>query len=138
MLSDSLRHEKVLSDSQRCKIILYDFKSNFQSILKGVPQGSILGPVLFNIFIDDIFHFIKNYKLYYYADDNSVSHADTDLKRLIDDLVEDSTRLIQWFADNQMKANPGKFQAIAVDKRTHSENICFNLGENIVNCEDSS
>ena len=37
-----------------------------------------------------------------------------------------------------MKANPGKFQAIAVDKRTHSENICFNLGENIVNCEDSS
>ena len=36
-----------------------------------------------------------------------------------------------------MKANPGKFQAIAVGKRTHSENICFNLGENIVSCEDS-
>ena len=30
-------------------------------------------------------------------------------------------RLIQWFADNQMKANPGKFQAIAVGKHTHSE-----------------
>ena len=36
-----------------------------------------------------------------------------------------------------MKANPGKFQAIAVGKRTHSENICFNLGENSVDCEDS-
>ena len=36
-----------------------------------------------------------------------------------------------------MKANPGKFQAIAVGKHTHSENICFNLGDNIVKCEDS-
>ena len=88
-----------------------------------MPQGSILGPVLFNIFINDIFHFIKNCKLYNYADDNTVSHADTDLKRLIYELVEDSTRRIQWFADNQMKANPGKFQAIAVGKRTHSEDI---------------
>ena len=118
-----------LTNRKQC-VKLGNFKSNFQSILRGVPQGSILGPVLFNIFINDIFHFIKNCKLYNYADDNTVSHADTDLKRLIDGLVEDSTRLIQWFADNQMKANPGKFQAIAVGKR-------FNLGENIVNCEDS-
>ena len=36
-----------------------------------------------------------------------------------------------------MKANPGKFQAIAVGKHTHSENICFNLGDDIVKCEDS-
>ena len=67
------------------------------------------------------------------SDDNTVSHADTNLKSLIDELFEDSSRPIQWFADNQMKANPGKFQAIAVGKRTHIENICFNLGENIVN-----
>ena len=39
-----------------------------------------------------------------------VSHAGKNLKRLIDELVEDSMRLIQWFADNQMKANPGKFR----------------------------
>ena len=58
------------------------------------------------------------------------------LKRLIDELVQDSTRLIQWFADNQMKANPGKFQAIAEGKHTHSENICFNLGDTLVKCED--
>ena len=102
-----------------------------------MPQGSILGPILFSIFINVIFHFIKNCKLYNYADDNTVSHTDTDFKRLIDELVEDSTRLIQWFADNQMKANPGKFQAIAVGKHTYSENICFNLGDNIVKIEDN-
>ena len=125
-----------LTNRKQC-FKLGNFKSNFQSILKGVPQGSILGPVLFNIFINDIFHFITHCKLYNYADDNTVSHTNTDLKRLIDELVEDSTRLIQWFADSQMKANPGKFQAIAVGKHAHSENICFNLGDNIVKLEDS-
>ena len=129
---------KLMATNRKQCVKHGNFKNNFQSIVKGVPQGSILGPVLFNIFINGIFHFIKNCKLYNYADDNTVSQTHTDLKRLIDELVEDNTRLIQWSADNQMKANPGKFQAIAMDKRTHSENICFNLGDNIAKCEDSA
>ena len=43
---------------------------------------------------------------------------------------------IPLFADNHMKANPDKFQAIAVGKRTKDENITFNLDNNIIHCED--
>ena len=97
------------------------FLSTFQPILKGVRKGSIFGPVLFNIFINNIFHVIKNSKLYNYADDNTVSAADRVLPKLIANLAEDSLMLIKWFADNHMKANPDK--SIAVGKRTKDESF---------------
>ena len=127
--------ESYLTNRKQC-VKLGTFKSDFQPILKGVPQGSILSPVLFNIFLNDIFHVIKHCKLYNYADDNTVSSADLVLSKLIENLVKDSLLLIKWFADNRMKANPDKFQAIAVGKRTKDENITFKLDDNIIKCEE--
>jgi hypothetical protein len=58
------------------------------------------------------------------------------LDQLITVLERDSLTLIDWFTENQMKANPDKFQAIAIGKKTKNENISFNLNGNIIKYED--
>ena len=57
--------------------------SNWADIHKGVPQGSILGPLLFNVFINDIFLFITDSSLYNYADDNTLPFGSPDFDLLI-------------------------------------------------------
>ena len=49
--------------------------SEWSQLLKGVPQGTILDPVLFNVLINDIFLFVKDSTIYNYADDNTVSNC---------------------------------------------------------------
>ena len=101
-----------------------------------MPQGSILGPVLFNIFLNDIFNFVEESILYNYADDNTLSYSDTELNKVVDILEKESLNLIHWFSHNQMKANPDKFQAIAIGSKTLNESISFNLDGNKIDCEN--
>jgi hypothetical protein len=88
------------------------------------------------IFINDIFYFVQESSLYTYADNNTLSYEGHHLDQLITVLERDNLTLIDWFTENQMKANPNKFQAIAIGKKTKNENISFNLNGNIIKCED--
>ena len=102
-----------------------------------MPQGSVLGPILFNIFINDIFLFIKHGQLYNYADDNTLSKSCRNFDVLMDSLVDDSKSLIHWFYINCMQANPEKFQAIAIGKKTHEKQPVFKLGDIDIKCKNT-
>ena len=84
-------------------------RSSWAVLTEGVPQGSILGLLLFNIFMNDLFLFIEKCRLYNYADDNSLDSSSENLADVLYNLRHDGRNAIEWFAKNGMQANPDKF-----------------------------
>ena len=97
--------------------------SPFENILSGVPQGFILGPILFNIFLDGLFLCIKKSYLNNFADDNTITVTCKTLTGLLKTLEQESESAISWFKQNQMIVNADKFQAIILNKK-ESEAKC--------------
>ena len=82
--------------------------SAWNEIKVGVPQGSALGPLLLNVFINDIFLFVNKTKICNYADDTTIYACHTDLNTIIKNLEADGSILANWFSSNFMKLNDGK------------------------------
>ena len=86
--------------------------SEYLNLLLGVPQGSVLGPILFNIFINDLLLTIQESSICNFADDNTIYVCDLSIPRIINRLESDLALVSSWFSNNGMVANPDKFQLI--------------------------
>ena len=111
---------------QRVKIA--SVKSDWSYMIKGVPQGSVLGPLPFNIFLNDIFFVLShNISIYNYADDNTIGSFHEDIFELKRNLEMSADITLTWFDKNQMKVNPEKFQTLVVKKASEVNDIDLNI-----------
>ena len=79
--------------------------SSWEEITLGFPQGSVLGPMFFNILINDLFLQIAKVDICNYADDTTLFASDRDINRVISRLEIGSAVSSKWFNDNYMKLN---------------------------------
>ena len=108
--------------------------SNWRETCTGVPQGSILGPLLFNVYINDLFFMVTDTAICNFADDTTIFATDSCLDKVLQRLETDALFLSKWFSENFMKLNEGKCHLLTFG--TIRSNIKIKIGEAIV--EESS
>ena len=148
---DCLSHELLIAkldaygfDNKSLKLI-YNYLSNrkqrvkinesfssWEEILYGVPQGSKLGPLLFNIFICDMFYFLDDYEIANYADDSTPFSAQCSHQAVIEDLEKSSAILFNWLKSNYMKVNTDKSHLLL----SGNTKLTSNIDNNIIESEE--
>ena len=118
----NLMNDYLGGRKQRTKI--GDNFSSYREIVYGVPQGSILGPLLFNIYINDLFLFSKDFNLANYADDCSPFEFSGTIDEVVKKLENDSCILIKWYDSNYLKPNPEKWHLVLSDT---NQNMVINI-----------
>ena len=92
--------------------------SDWADVLSGVPQGSVLGPVLFSIFINDIDDGISS-KILKFADDTKIVRS-AFTQEDINKLREDMRNMFKWSEDWQMLFNLEKCQVMHIGRKNHN------------------
>ena len=88
-----------------------------QNILSGLPKGSILGAIFFNIFLNGLFLCTKKSDLHNFTDNNKVPATCNTLTRILKTLEQEPESAVTWFKQNEMIVNANKFQAIILNKK---------------------
>ena len=117
LISDYLRNRKQSTKiGNNC--------NSWTDVLFGVPQGSILGHLLFNIYLRDLFLLVCNIDVASQADDTIPYVTGDNLESAIRQLEQAAKLLFQWFSDNEMKGNEDNCHVLIRTK----EKVCVNIG----------
>lgn len=106
--------------NRKQKTRINDITSDEKYNQYGVPQGSVLGPLLFILYINDIDKILKYCKIYLFADDALIMIAENDPDEAIRKLNVDLASIFSWLCSNKLKLNVSKTKWMRIGKRGHS------------------
>ena len=120
-----LLHSYLTNRKQRTKI--NNSFSEWVEIVIGIPQGSVLGPLLFNIFINDLLLGIEDGNLCNFADDNTLYTCCESLNEAKFLTESQCSLIIDWFKDNILKIIPEECQVIILGQKAIPESFSVEI-----------
>ena len=125
--TDALRYMKSYLANRRQRVRVNKTFNEWERITTGVPEGSILGLLIFSIFLNELFLFVSNPSLSNYADDNTLYTFGDNLKKIKYNLRSSFDTVHQWFYKNYMVLNAGECHFMCregiIQKTKHSHFI---------------
>ena len=125
--SDSLKVLYIYLSNRYKRTKINKIFSSRSRIVFGVPQGSVLGHLLFNIYINDLFYLTELIDVCSVADDTTYYACDSSLEDLVNMIEHDANLTIEWFDCNHMKLNKDKCHLIISGHK--SEAIWAKIGQ---------
>ena len=110
--------------------------NSWLDVKSGVPQGSVLGPLLFNIFINDIFYAIEASEICKFVDDNMIYALSHNAESKIAKLETDIYSTLKWFESNSLVENPLKYQVMFLGLKKNQNLALEKNGDVIVNSKE--
>ena len=114
--------------SETILVIIGDCLSDWRHILKGAPQGSLFGTFMYNVFSNDLLFILdklNDISVYNYVDDTTVTCSDVNYDTAHTKLLDASDIMISWFENNNLQANPNKFQLIVFEEANEERSLAI-------------
>lgn len=131
----------------RKMIVKLNDQASKEKFLKyGVPQGSVLGPVLYSIYVNMLFQCAKKCRMYMYADDTALLSVHHNIDVAASNLQDEYNKILQWSHDNGLRINSSKTKILCITTSKRNiesvrikshQDICLHVGtysDNDCNC----
>ena len=120
-------------------MVMNGVPSEWAEISTGVPQGSILGPLLFVIFVNDLPRVVEKCTVNLYADETAIYSAHRDPGELNRRVQEDLQRVVEWITRNGLRMNVNKTQLLVLNrkgKQSIADSVQVNIGDSRLQKQD--
>ena len=115
--SNSFNWFKSYLDNRMQKCFVNGSLSDSQPLICGIPQGTILGPLLFLLYINDLPNCLANAHPRMYADDTHLTFASNDVAHLEENMNDDLDKITEWLTANNLTLNSSKTEFMLIGSR---------------------